>query len=95
MTDDTVHFALGPIMKIEDCEQLHTFLSGATDKSIEIDCSMVERLGGLTAQMLAMASIAWPSKDLQARFANPSPAFAEGIEHLGLSGTIQTDQVAG
>lgn len=93
MTDGTKCFALSPIMKMEDCERLHAFLVDAQDGPIEIDCSAVERLGGLTAQMLTMASLCWPRKEQSARFVNPSPPFEEGVALLGLSDTLNLDQV--
>ena len=94
MNDDTARFELPSAMKIEDCERLHAFLAGLTDQDVEIDCSAVERLSGLTAQMLAVAQTSWQRNELTLTFFNPSEGFEKGCALLGLADLISQDQVA-
>ena len=93
MSDDTARFELQPIMKIEDCEHLHAFLVSATNQNVDIGCSAVERLNGLTAQMLAVAQRSWHRHERQITFSDPSEGFAQGVALLGLSDLIGSDRV--
>lgn len=94
MNDDAACFELPAIMKIEDCERLHMFLASASDKDIEINCGAVERLSGLSAQMLVMAARRWPANAREVTFSGRSAGFEEGLALLGLSEVLQPDQVA-
>lgn len=94
MTDDTASFALPKIMKVEDCETLHGFLLAAQSKHIAFGCSEVERLSGLSAQMLAMAAQAWRDQALEVTFSNPSDGFTQSITMLGLRDLLLPAQVA-
>ncbi|PJI84932.1 chemotaxis protein CheX [Yoonia maricola] len=94
MTDDTARFELSPIMKIEDCERLHSFLAGTTDQDIEIDCGAVDRLSGLTAQMLVVGRGSWHRNGRNFTLSNPSEGFEQGIALLGLTDVMSQDQVA-
>ena len=94
MSDTPARFELQPIMKIEDCEGLHTFLAGAKERDVDIGCSSVARQNGLTAQMLAVAQGSWRRHKRQFTLSNPSEGFAQGVTLLGLSDLIASDQVA-
>lgn len=94
MDDDTARFELSPTMKIEDCQRFHAFLTGASDKHLAIECSAVERLSGLTAQMLAMACRCWSDNALKVTFVTPSSGFVHGLALLGLCELHTAGQVA-
>lgn len=94
MTDDTASFELPKIMKVEDCETLHGFLASAQSKHIAFDCSSVERLSGLSAQMLVMAATVWRSQSLNVTFARPSDGFVQSVAILGLNDLLLPPQVA-
>lgn len=94
MDDVTARFALSPTMKIEDCQRFHAFLASASDKHLAIECSAVERLSGLTAQMLAMACRCWSANALKVTFVNPSNGFVQGLALLGLSELRAPGQVS-
>ncbi len=93
MDEDTALFELSPIMKIEDCQRLHAFLVSASDKNIAFQCSAVDRVSGLTAQMLAMACKSWGARALHVDFLNVSSGFKDGLALLGLSELLCRDEV--
>ncbi|SIT82315.1 chemotaxis protein CheX [Yoonia rosea] len=93
MTDDTASFELPKIMKVDDCETLHGFLAGAQGKHIAFDCSAVERLSGLSAQILVMAAGVWRGQSLDVTFGSPSDGFAQSVTMLGLNDLLFPDQV--
>ncbi len=95
MNDDTAIYALPPLMKMEDSEELHAFLLDAWDRDIEIDCSAVARLNGLTAQLLVMAHNSWQLAGRTVTFSNPSDGFSSSITLLGLSHLLTSEQVTG
>ena len=95
MNEDTAHFDLSPIMKIEDCQRLHAFLADATDKNIAFECGQVARVGGLTGQMLAMACKFWRQNTLTVSFLNASQGFEDGMALLGLSALHLSDEASG
>lgn len=84
MAGGAARFELPAIMKIESCEELHTFLAAAQSQDVEIDCSRVERLSGLAAQMLLMADASWRRNARTVALKDPSSAFCEGLARLGL-----------
>jgi chemotaxis protein CheX len=94
MTDDMASFELPKIMKVEDCETLHGFLAAAQSKHITFECQSVERLSGLSAQMLVMAVTAWHSHALEVTFASPSDGFTQSVAMLGLNDLFAPTQVA-
>ncbi|MEL6639802.1 MAG: STAS domain-containing protein [Pseudomonadota bacterium] len=94
MSDDTARFELPPVMKIEDCEALHAFFAGVTDQNVEIDCGRVERLSGLSAQLLLAAQASWQKNAQAVTLLNPSEGFEKGCAQLGLSDLMPQDQVA-
>lgn len=93
MNDSTASFALPPVTTMEDTERLHTFLLAAQGAAITIDCSAVERLHGLTAQMLVVACNLWRRNAQQVTILNPSTGFQEGVALLGLSDILSAEQV--
>ncbi len=85
MTSDNATFELPPVMKLEDCQQLHSFLEQSAELPIVLDCSAVTRLGGLGAQIIQMAHAAWDANDLRVVLADPTPECRESLNTLGLS----------
>lgn len=94
MTDDTANFELPKIMKLEDCEKLHEFLATAQTKNLAFGCHAVERLSGLSAQMLLMAVASWKAQALDVTFENPSDGFLQSVGMLGLNDLLLQEQVA-
>ena len=94
MTDDTADFELPTIMKLEDCEKLHEFLATAQTKNLAFRCHAVERLSGLSAQMLVMAVTSWKARALDVTFENPSDGFMQSVGTLGLNDLLLQGQVA-
>ncbi|KQI71334.1 hypothetical protein AN191_13725 [Loktanella sp. 5RATIMAR09] len=93
MTDDTASFELPKMMKVDDCEALHRFLADAQNKHIAFDCSAVERLSGLAAQILVMAAGVWRSQSLDVTFGSPSDGFSLSVSMLGLNDLLLPAQV--
>lgn len=94
MSDIGCTFTLPSVAKMEDCEKLHAFLSGAQDKDIAIDCSAVTRLSGLAAQLLLMGHQASTRTGNRLVLANPSPECMASLETPGLQNTLQTEGAA-
>lgn len=94
MTTDSTTYALPPVMKLEDCQNLHTFLERSADRSVSLDCSAVTRLGGLGAQMIQMARIAWTANAIELSLVNPSDECVESLNTLGLGDLLKEEEAA-
>ncbi len=95
MDDQTLTFTLPETMKMEDCEQLHSFLSAAQGHSVEIDCAAVTRLTGLAGQILAMGRKAWDATDNSFQLKQQSTGLQESAATLGLSDVLNLKEVDG
>lgn len=91
MTTVDLTYVLPAVAKIEDCEELYAFLSTSQDQAVEIDCSAVTRLSGLSAQLLTMAQKAASNGGTGLVLANPSAGFLNGAKMLGLQDILQTE----
>lgn len=72
-------------MKMDDCAQLHDFLSHQMDSAVVLDCAAVTRLGGLAAQLIAMGAQTWAAANQTFSLSNPSIGFRQSLEDLGFS----------
>ena len=54
-------------------------------EDLEVDASGVRRLGTLCLQVLISAMSTWAADSCQLVFLNPSPAFVEGLDRLGVA----------
>lgn len=88
MTPDTATFDLPPVLKLEECQQLHTFLQQSVGTPITLNCGAVTRLGGLPAQLIAMAAKSWALDDVPMLLANPTDNFRDCLQSLGLDAVL-------
>ncbi|WP_019956142.1 STAS domain-containing protein [Yoonia vestfoldensis] len=84
MPADTAIFALPPVLTFEACEDLHAALTRAQGSDLVIDGRDVSRLGGLAAQILATASVAWAANGQHLTLANASDDLRNALEMLAL-----------
>ena len=84
MPADTATIALPPALTFEACEDLFAALKQAQGNDLIIDGSNVSRLGGLAAQILATASVAWATNGRSLTLDNETDALRQGLELLAL-----------
>jgi hypothetical protein len=84
MTADTGTYVLPSALTFEACDDLHVFLLKAQGRDVVLDGSGVTRLGGLAAQMLATASIAWAAGGCRMTLADASDDLQRGLDTLAL-----------
>ena len=84
MPADTATIALPPALTFEACEDLFAALKQAQGNDLIIDGSNVSRLGGLAAQILATASVAWAASGRSLTLVNETDALRPGLELLAL-----------
>lgn len=68
---------LEPVLDLGAAERLHAQLVGLRGQSLEIDASQVERLGGLSLQVLISARNTWATDGHKATISTASPAFED------------------
>lgn len=90
---DTVTFDLPPVLKLEECQQLHAFLLESVGTPVTLNCAAVTRLGGLPAQLITMAARAWAVDDISLQLADPSDGFRESLQILGLDTLLDGNEV--
>lgn len=93
MPSDTATFDLPPVLKLEECQQLHDFLLEAVGTPVTLNCAAVTRLGGLPAQMITMAARAWAAEDVPLHLADPSGSFRESLQIMGLDALLEGYEV--
>lgn len=93
MPSDTVTFDLPPVLKLEECQQLHAFLLESVGTPVTLNCAAVTRLGGLPAQLITMAARTWAAEDVPLELADPSDGFRESLQTLGLDAVLDGDEV--
>jgi len=93
MTDDSAVFQLPPVMKMEDCERLHDFVTTHGANDMTIDASIVERLSGLAAQTLVIARHVAEKRGTRLQFTAPSLGFDQSVSLLGLTDILRREQV--
>ena len=72
-----VRLQLEPVLDLGAAERLHAQLMGLRGQSLEIDASQVERLGGLSLQVLLSAGNTWANDGHKARISAASAAFED------------------
>lgn len=85
MTAETATFDLPPVMKLEDCEQLFIFFEQSVGQPVAIRCDAVNRISGLAAQTLFIASEKWTQDGIEFALENASDGCRESLSVLGLS----------
>lgn len=85
MPPDTATFDLPPVLKLEECQQLHSFLQQSAGTPVTLNCAAVTRLGGLPAQLITMAAKSWAEDNMPLAFAAPSADFRNCLDTLGLT----------
>jgi chemotaxis protein CheX len=84
MPAETATFVLPPVLTFDACADLHAFLVQAQGNDLVVDGRLVSRLGGLAAQILATASIAWAAYGVSLTLVNESDPLRRGLETLAL-----------
>jgi chemotaxis protein CheX len=79
---------LEPVLDLSAAERLHAQLLARRGQPLAIDASQVERLGGLSLQVLLSARNTWAADGLSARIASPSAAFEDAWALFGAPGLI-------
>jgi chemotaxis protein CheX len=77
--------AAGPL-----CDQL----VGLRGKPVMLDASAVSKIGAQCVQVLLAAATLWKADAVSFKIAEPSEAFRNGIELMGLSGTLTDREIA-
>ena len=68
---------LEPVLDLGAAERLHGQLMGLRGRPLDIDASQVERLGGLSLQVLISARNTWLADGQPAVISQPSSAFED------------------
>lgn len=76
--------ALPPVLDITAATPLASEFARLRGKDIVVDASAVERMGAQCVQVLLSAAATWNHDAMEIELASPSPAFAEGLEAMGL-----------
>jgi chemotaxis protein CheX len=77
-------FRLPDNLDLTAAAPLRAHLAALIGSPLDLDASAVQRVGGLSAQVLLAAAIAWKSQEHELRIVNPSQAFVEGMNMLGI-----------
>lgn len=77
-------FALPEVLDLRAAGPLAQALRARRGQDLDVDASEVRRLGGLALQVLLAARNAWAEDGRMLALSNPSPAFVEGLERLGV-----------
>lgn len=84
MMREPAQFVLPDTLSFDGCEGLYSFLLQAQDTPVVLDGQHVVKMGGLAAQILATASLAWAAAGQSLTVANPSNALRITLETLAL-----------
>jgi chemotaxis protein CheX len=76
---------LPEVLDLKAATKLATDLISLRKQELAIDASQVRRLGGQCLQVLLSARSTWEFDGVPLHLADPSSAFVEGLEHLGIS----------
>lgn len=82
-SDPGAALTLAPILDLNAAAPLRSDLLARQGQPILLDASQVQRLGGLSLQVLLAAQVAWSVDGHQFAIANPSPAFMDAVGLFG------------
>lgn len=88
MLTETATFELPPVLKMEECQQLHTFLTESAGLPVTLNGAAVTRIGGLSAQLMRMAADVWTAQSVPFTLADPSQALRDSLGALGLNSIL-------
>ena len=94
MIADVETYALAPVMKPEDCEDLDQFLRANQANPVTLDGVEVTRMGGLSAQLILAHQRFRRDTVAPLRIANPSEAMTSDLILLGLGAVLADQEVA-
>ncbi len=77
-------FRLPEYLDLTAAAPLRAHLSALSEGPLDLDASGVQRVGGLSLQVLLAADIAWNANDQELRVVNPSESFVEGMRLMGV-----------
>jgi chemotaxis protein CheX len=83
MTTPAAVLMLPGVLDLRAAAPLKQEMQSHAGAPLDVDASQVERVGGLCAQQLIAAAIAWRGAGLAFRVTNASLAFSEDIARLG------------
>lgn len=90
---DHASIRLPAILDLGAAAPLWTLLCEAQGKSVRIDASDVERVGGLCLQVLIAAEAQWRTDGCAFAIENLSPAYADGVRLMvGVDAPAATEQ---
>ncbi len=75
---------LPPVLDITAAAPLVAQLSAARGKDVVLDASKVERMGGQCVQVLLSAAATWAHDSIEMTVSEPSAAFVESLQSMGL-----------
>ena len=71
-------------MKLEDCEALHKFLLASQGQAVTLNCAMVKRMTGLSAQLVFFAAQKWSADGMKFALNDASDGCMQSLRALGL-----------
>ena len=80
---------LPSVLDLSAASSIKTELNGLRGKSLELDASGVERLGGICLQVLLAARAAWEADGNEFRIANPSEAFIKNARLMAANELVE------
>ncbi|WP_157017980.1 STAS domain-containing protein [Mesorhizobium xinjiangense] len=75
---------LPPVLDITQTTPLAAQLNACRGKDVVVDASNVERVGAQCIQVLLSAAATWAQDGAELIVSEPSAAFAEGLQSMGL-----------
>ena len=82
---------LPSVLDLSAVSSIQTELNGLRGKSLELDASGVERLGGICLQVLLAAKAAWETDEKEFRIVNPSEAFTTNARLMAASELVEQE----
>ncbi|PUB18739.1 chemotaxis protein CheX [Yoonia sediminilitoris] len=95
MTSECATYDLPEVMKLEDCQELHSFLIKQQGTPVALNCTAVTRISGLAAQMIHFAAGEWAGEDVDFSLRDLSPGCITSLTTLGLGGLVANEGAAG
>ena len=96
MTDtspDQTQLKLPEVLDVGVAAALAAQLQALRGQPLTLDASGVQRVGGLSLQVLLSARLTWENDAKPLRVAEPSPAFEEALALYGASSLIAAEKV--
>jgi chemotaxis protein CheX len=89
---DQQRIVLPEILDLKVALPLAAELLARRGSNLNIDASMVRRLGAQCLQVLLSAVMTWKADEALLSIVDPSPEFIDGVERLGIAASDLIDQ---